>query len=349
MPIESAFINDNGDNTTQRVGTFFQEASAIIGNKYIVLLYGEYVTAAIQAMQANINAISSSTSLQTAYQNNFNKWLSVHYFPSGQYVDFRWVVESINLPAINSKINDTALNLDVSKSIRYPLLENYGGIQEITMKIVEDRKMMQYAFLNSLQNQFFNAIELKPNSSFHKVSIVVIPLIQNEGITPTGSKTSSNDIINKNIGSIPGQLFEYNSAVLTSLPKINLSNANNNEPLKYDIIFKVPNPFNSSFNTNLKGLRNDSSDKATIRSTLGQSLDQDTINPNTLQYITSNFEASTTDIKSMAQRAGARTSNNTPPLTPITTPEPVPGFISTNPVPNINKIGTVGAGFFLGN
>ncbi len=272
MALEGLFLNE--DNIGKRVRNFFDQSSFYVPNKFIVALYGEYVTKAIAKMALDIE--KSDITLRASYRQAFENWKNSYFIKNGEYVDLGWTCQGVTIPNVSSETEDGDFLLDAIKGIRYPLIKSHTKIQTLTLKIIEDRKIMMYQFFNALTNQFHVAKALKPRSSFHKLSIIVIALTQNEsagistvdqlvnrvlslseGTTPTDQPNSTR------ITSIPGQIFEFNSAVLNNVDTINLSN-NNKAPLEYNVSFKVPNTFQSSFNTALKGLRDNTSDQATL-------------------------------------------------------------------------------------
>lgn len=265
MAIEKVFHED--DKIKKRVTNFFDQASIFVPNKFIVVLFGEYVESAIAYMQSKIDAITDSK-LKGIASKNFDVWVLRHYDEVGKFVELKWTCSSVNIPSVNSETEDGDYLIDSRKGIRYPLIKTHVKIQTLAMRIIEDRKMMMYQFFNALTNQFHSPTVLKPTSSFHKLGVIVIPLNSSEG---SGIKTKTNETIdtfgqlkdsfnNNNIIGVPSQIFEFNSAVLTNVETINLSNKNKN-PLEYGITFKVPNTFQGSFSAGLSGLRNNTSDR----------------------------------------------------------------------------------------
>lgn len=267
MSIEKTF---HDDNNKKRISNFFDEASIYVPNKYIVVMYGKYVEQAIAYMESKIydNSIHDST-LKSIAQTNFDKWIVNHYDEAGKFIDLKWTCSSVNIPSVNSETEDGDYLLDAKKGIRYPLIKTHVKIQTLTMKIIEDRKMMMYQFFNALTNQFHSPEVLKPTSSFQKLGIVIIPLNSQEDYNVPDIKNQfqsfrsfqefRKSLIGNNITSKPSQIFEFNSAVLVNITSLNLSNKNKS-PLEYDISFKVPNTFQGSFNYGLEGLANNTSD-----------------------------------------------------------------------------------------
>lgn len=262
MSLENEFLKDK--NVESRVNNFFDQASIYVPNKFIVLLFGEYVINAISKLEEYARRNNQVTvNGNNVYLQNFDRWKDIYFSNNGQYLDLKWTCSSVNIPNVNSETEDGDFLLDSIKGIRYPLIKTHQKIQTLTLKIKEDRHLMMYNFFNSLTNQFHVAKALKPRSSFHKMSLLVIALTQNEDANTTSVENIVGDYLNKRIESIPGQVFEFNSAVLSNLEQINLTNETRNS-LEYTVSFKVPNAFQSSFNTSIAGLRDNTSDASSL-------------------------------------------------------------------------------------
>lgn len=300
MSLEKTFQDDNNK---KRIQNFFDEASIFVPNKYIVLMYGEYVEKAIEYMQEGIagkvkkdkngniiqdgngniiydtNPISDSK-LKGIAQTNFDRWVTNHYDNVGKFINLKWTCSSVTIPSVNSETEDGDYLIDSKKGIRYPLIKTHVKIQTLTMKILEDRKMMMYQFFNALTNQFHDPKVLKPTSSFHKLGILVIPLNAQEGLgqgnNPTfiindATQSIINSFKNDNITSVASQVFEFNSAVLVNVEAITLSNKNKTA-LEYGVSFKVPNTFQGAFNYGLSGLANNTSDSRILNQKISNEL-----------------------------------------------------------------------------
>ncbi len=287
MNLQDKYIPDSSKNViSKRINNYFDNGSIYVPNKFIVLLYGEYVTKAIDSMIKDIDN-QNQNDLKRINDINFTNWLKNFYFNGGNdpyfgCIDLGWACKDVSIPTSNSEFEEDFV-LDTIKQIRYPLIKSPVKIQNVSMTIVEDRHLMFYQFFNSLINQFFNPKVLKANSSFHKLNIAVVALTQtdqlpdednvvqteqvkstllekifsdNSGNTPTPRK-------NKDVYAIPGNVFEFTSASLDKLENINLSNASK-APLEYRVNFKVPNSFQSSFNNELSGSLDKTSDSVLL-------------------------------------------------------------------------------------
>jgi len=251
------------------------------------------------------------------HRESYEAWKKNFFNKDGNYVDLNWTCSGANIPKANSETEDGDYVLDSTKGIRYPLIKTHSKIQTLSLRITEDRKLMMYQFFNALTNQFHVPLALKPRSSFHKMSILIAVFTQHEG-SGFGTNIPSNntdkfgamrDNVNKDIRSIPSQIFEFNSAVLTNVDTLNLNN-NNKGPLEYGVSFKVPNSFQNSFNTSIKGLRDNTSD----RSILDASVDSNTlegrlirnsdgtVDLNKVKYRTDSLEQSKKDLKNNLRR-----------------------------------------------
>jgi hypothetical protein len=309
MPLEDLY--SNGGNVSKRVKNFFDQSSFYVPNKFIVALFGEYVDKAITKMSTDIDKISD-LSIRAMHRESFETWKATYFNKDGNYVDLNWACQGAVIPQANSETEDGDYVLDAVKGIRYPLIKTHAKIQTVSLRIIEDRKLMLYQFFNAIINQFHVPLALKPRSSFHKLSILIVALTQHEGSgfgTKQPKENSDNfkglrDFVNKDIRSIPGQVFEFNSAVLTNVDALNLNN-NNKAPLEYNVSFKVPNSFQNSFNTSISGLRDNTSDRTTLNAaTDSNGLDgrfirnpDGSVNLNKVKYKTNFLERDVKDLK----------------------------------------------------
>lgn len=301
MTIEKAFYD--GDQIPSRVKGFFNDDPSIyIPNKYIVLLFGDYVSKAIQTMIKKFSDASQNGDVaKVAQKASFDNWLKTHWDENGQYVDLKWTCKSISVPTVSSETEDNEYSIDTQKNIRYPLLKGHKLVENITMSVIEDKRLMMYQFFNALTNEFYDPLFLRPKSSFQKLGLVIVPLMNHEIAVDQDTRKSFPNFnaaaYNSNVTSIvkdtAAQAFEFNSAVLTSMGTVNLDNSNRSNPLEYSVKFKVPNAFQGSFSTILSGLKNNSSDGALLQGLVlkeGSSADTPKTIDN-MEFNASNFES----------------------------------------------------------
>lgn len=281
-----------------RIEEFYNKSTIFRGNKFLVGFYGEYVDQAIKKLQSdaeyersssnnyngNIKSpIGTNTVTDTIHKTAFEKWTSNHYFKSDSQVELKWGCSDAKIPTVQPNV-ESELYLDSIKSIKYPMILDAGGLQQVTLEITEDRNLMFYQFFNALMNRFFTPQILKPRSSIQKLGMY-IAVLQEDFVIPQGI-TERGVQRDKDLDAVISQIFEFNSIVPKGIPELSFNN-DIKEPLKYSIKFDVPNAFQGSFKTNFKGLRNNTSDNQFIAG-----FDENAMDKKGQRYIKSNFEIS---------------------------------------------------------
>lgn len=258
-----------------RINDFYAYSSIYRPNKFLVGFYGEYVYQAIKKMESDSKTMRSANNRYNGkvkeftenykqdlgtdiYNQALTRWKENHYFESDMQVELKWTCSNVTLPGIHSKI-ESKMMVDSIKSIEYPLVTGYGGVQQVSLEIIEDRNLMMYQFFNALMNRFFTPQILKPRSSMHKLGMYVA-VLQEDLVIPQGVQENGTSR-HRDINAVVSHIFEYNSIVIKGIPNLKFSNDSKNI-LKYEIQFDVPNAFQGSFKTSLKGLRDNTSDTA---------------------------------------------------------------------------------------
>jgi hypothetical protein len=168
----------------QRIEYFYNRASILANNKFLVGLYGEYVKSALDKMYEYAQFTGDPTNKTTKlindkqlYVTQLENFLADHANPKGDFreIELKWTAKGISIPNVKTT-TETSLNIDAIKTLYYPLVKGHEATGKIVVNIVENRTMTMYHFFNALTNQFFNPKILKPRSSFQKLSMYVIVL-----------------------------------------------------------------------------------------------------------------------------------------------------------------------------
>lgn len=261
----------------ERITDFYGHSSIYRPNKFLVGFYGEYVDQAIKKLESDSKTMRNPDNRYNGrikeftehnkkdlgtdvYNQALELWKTRHYFESDSQVELKWTCSNVQLPSVQPTV-ESQLLVDSIKSIQYPLVMGHGGLQQVSIEIIEDRNLMMYQFFNALMNRFFTPQILKPRSSLRKLGMYVA-VLQEDLVYPVGVKEGrSRTESDKDINAVVSHIFEYNSIVIKGIPELQFNN-NIKEPLKYTIKFDVPNAFQGSFKTSFKGLRDNTSDTA---------------------------------------------------------------------------------------
>jgi len=247
----------------ERIQFFYQKASILPNNKFLVGLYGPYVNQALLKMgrdaefTSNVNT-QKFTEGNLVHKSHFSDFLKRHTNGTtklvGDEVELKWATRSVTIPTIQSDIIED-INIDTIKTIQYPLIKGHIPTGTIKLDIVEDRTMSIYHFFNALMNRFFNPKILKPKSSFQKLNMYIIILNQD---------VPDPKLNPKGVFDIPVQMFEFNSIVPTGMTDLSFSHDMPTKKTEFSISFKAPNLFQSSYKTinEFRNIRNNSTDAA---------------------------------------------------------------------------------------
>lgn len=271
-----------------RINKFYNQGSIHVPNKFVVGLWGEYITSALQYMSdytvhdplLGVNKLVKNTRL---YSGVLTRWLQIHspdtqlapsnVFANGNVrdiiktvkaVELLWACQSIQFPStVKPKVDN--IKIDTYKNISYPVITGHNGPGDVKLTIVEDRTLMFYQFFNAIMNQFFDPLILKARSSFHKMGMYIVsmdgfsmPYIQNDGSENFDERNKARWAVED----VPLQVFEFNSVILTDIGDVSYSN-DSIKPATYTITIRCPNLFQDAFKTtsNFRGLANNTSDK----------------------------------------------------------------------------------------
>jgi len=256
---------------TQRIDEFYGNSSIFKNNMFYVGLWGEYVDDALNVMAESTKRdpfLNQSRSGQTkgadVFDTAFKRWKSVHVDDDTHEVELKWTCSQITIPTVESQFETKDYSIDTIKPIQYPLLTGYGGAKNVDITIVEDRNMMLWHFFNTLHNQFYNAQELIPKSSFHKVGMYCA-VMQSDVLTNApdsikdGLEWSIDEFgVDRLITDVPAMVYEFNSVLITEVGKIQLSQ-DQPDKFTFTVQIQVPNTFQGTFKTQFRGLANNSS------------------------------------------------------------------------------------------
>lgn len=291
----------------QRIDEYYGSASIYRPNKFIVGFYGEYVNQAVAKLISDADTErypsnryngNQKVSLKTkVYRNALEQWKQKHYVQEDSMVELKWACSDVTIPSTQVE-TETGVLIDSIKSAQFPLVKSYGGIQQVSVTITEDRHMMMYQFFNALLNRFFTPQIQKPRSSLHKLGMY-IAVLQEDFVVHNGNGEGS-ELENGSIRGVytdnPGgsdldaavsQVFEFNSIVLKGIPELRFEN-NIQDKLSYTLKFDVPNSFQGSFKTSAKGMRDNTSDRMFLAN--------NSLKDDGKEYITENFEVSTSQL-----------------------------------------------------
>ena len=243
---------------------FYQTARGHLPNKYEVYLYGPYVEEALRVMDRNSFAEKYSLTTVKTFpntldyykKNQFDDWFSHAWNDSDKTLCMRWNAKSITIPGARAK---TAwFMLDSMKSMSYPLITENNQPSALNLTVLDDSYMMWFQFFNALYNVQFSPLVLKPRSTLQKINLYVN--MYYEAITMGRSHdkrtfTSNRDDRDPCITDIDvGQMFEFNSCVITNAPQVTLS-YDDEKQYTFQIQIEYPNSFQGSFKKQFRYLR----------------------------------------------------------------------------------------------
>ena len=269
--------------TTEMYTAFYNQATIFRPCFFDVGFYGAYVDTALRVMNSNAShdgklprivpgtvksdgakAFNGDSGIFTRAFSNFvqNHVDGGTFKKSGNMVRMRWAVMTADVPLVKSEI-DTTYSIDAIKPIVYPLVKSYGGVQALTVTIVDDMSQNLFQFFNSLHNAYFNQLELMPKSSLHKCGIWVAasqggPTTTTSSTKETGGKRVANND-SMDIDLLPVQLYEFNSVTMESMSNMKYTNQIDAKQMTFDVTFKVPNTFQEVYSDTLRGLLDNSS------------------------------------------------------------------------------------------
>lgn len=283
MTFEIRNINDS-------LNEFYSGSSIFVPNKFMVYLDGPYVTQAIKNLDAIVDGLSNE---YESDKINYNRWRRLHVAsrtvgsdqryatisPSGdnrgsivtketngqtvkakvekEYrINFLWSCQDINIPLPNietDEMESRSMTLDPIKNLKYTMITNYSMNYNVSMGVLEEKGMVWGQFFNELSNLFYDAKILTPRDSIRKLRVVV-DIIASRDMPSSSERTSEFELISK---------FEFNSAVLASRDDLKFGNSIE-EGMKGSVTFKIPNPFQASYNHEESGLQNRISDDSCI-------------------------------------------------------------------------------------
>ena len=263
------------------INQFYNGNSVFVPNKFMVGFYGQYIN-------ETMNTLSQASTMKNKYgefNENHSEFRRNHFLEDSALLELKWLCSSITLPTPKPVI-ESSFNIDTIKGIHYPLIKGYGsGPSEIQLTITENRQLHAFQFFNTLMNRFFNPQLMRARSSFHKLAMYVAVI--NGDFTNAGSGRdlerygySTNSRSPTAIDDIPLQVFEFNSAVLTSIGSVTLENASKPNVLTYTITLSVPDPFQGAYNTTFKGLRDNTTGGITDDGIVGDGNGLMTVNIN---------------------------------------------------------------------
>lgn len=247
------------------IDKFYAMARGHLVNKYHVGFWGEYVWEALRLMDRNSFADKYHLEqTKTFYDTKdpylkaaFNQWIDLFYDRDTRVLNMYWAAKSATVGVSTAKMSD--FNIDTTKGMKYPLIQGDQGPKELKLNIVDDQYMMWYQFFNALYNVQYSPLVLKTRSTWQKINVGID--LYMEGTT---MERSSKNVFASNrrpfITDLAlGQMFEFNSCVLTSAPdmKMGFTEA---EPYSFNITFKYPNAFQGSFKNQLRFLRDNTCD-----------------------------------------------------------------------------------------
>jgi hypothetical protein len=184
MERQNPEIPSINQSMAQRIEYFYNRASILANNKFLVGLYGEYVKTAFTKMQEYArftgdpnNKIAKLINGKKLYETQVQKFLADHANPNSDFkeIELKWTAKGVRIPNVTT-VTETTLNIDAIKTLYYPLIKGHIATGKIALDIVENRTMTMYHFFNALMNQFFDPKILKPRSSFQKLSMYIAVL-----------------------------------------------------------------------------------------------------------------------------------------------------------------------------
>lgn len=254
----------------ERVKFFYDNASVLPINKYLVGFYGINVKEALDKMgrdatitnEAVYNKMIGNKEL---YNKHLAQFLTTHASSDKYEVELKWTAVNVSIPNVQAEtVSD--VNIDSVKNINYPLIKKHTNTGKIKIDIVENRTMTMYHFFNAIQNRFFYPKALRPRSSFQKLGMYII-VLGNDVVTKI-EKSGDNSYLSVDESSnVPLQVFEFNSIVPLGISEISLSQTIPTKKLEYNVTFEAPNLFQSSFKTisEFKGLRDNTSGRQFLK------------------------------------------------------------------------------------
>lgn len=294
------------EEISNRINLFYDKASILVDNKYIVGLYGDNIEKAVRKMrkasgerqlqnkketkkifEQRVDRPTNTTTPvlepalpENTYSKMLKRWESIFLTINDggvpDEVELRWAVKNVKIPTVKPVIN-TDFSLDHTKNLWYPVVTGLQKTDKVTLTIVEERGMGMYQFFNALMNEFYFTRVLKPKSSFHKLAMYVIILNGEYIKSEAGLDLANFNVANPrsklglteektHIIDIPLQVFEFNSIVPTDIGSLTFK-ADSPSLVTFDVTFEAPNIFQGSYkSTTMKGLMDGTTDSSLFNS-----------------------------------------------------------------------------------